>query len=126
MSSAPTEQQDEVAHGHHDPAAEIEHARHHAVENNWFFLTFFCVVGLAVISYEFTANGPLEIAILALIRCGLIIGFLFSLFKRFSLLVVAFLFTALFFAGMVYLSMWDSTLAKVGDPITIKSEGSHH
>jgi len=125
MSSAPTDPHDEAVHGPHDLEAEIAHARHHAVENNWFFLTFLCVVGLAVLSYEFTANGPLEIAILAILRCALIAGFLFSLFKRFSMLVVAFLFTALFFIGMVFLSWWGSTIPKLGDPITIRSEGPH-
>lgn len=125
MSVAPVDQHDEVAHAH-DPAVEAEHARRHAVENNWIFLTFFCAVGLAVLSYEFTANGPLEIGILAFIRCALIAGFMLSLFKRFSFLVAAFLFTALFLAGMIYLSMWDSTLNKVGDPIVLPQVATHH
>jgi hypothetical protein len=121
MSATPTDHHDEAAVAH-DPVAELAHARHHAVENNWFFLTFFCIVGLAVLSYEFTANGPLEITVLAILRCSLIAGFLFSLFKRFSMLVAAFLFTAIFFIGMVFLSWWSSTLPKVGDPITITTD----
>jgi lysylphosphatidylglycerol synthetase-like protein (DUF2156 family) len=110
----------------HDLETEAQHAREHAVENNWFFLTFFSIVGLAVLSYEFTANGPLEITILAVLRCTLIGIFLFSLVKRFNYIVAAFLFTALFFIGMVFLSWWDSTMPHIGDPITNKSQIIQH
>lgn len=104
----------------HDLATEARHAREHAHENNWFFLTFFSVVGLAVLSYEFTANGPLEITILAILRCGLIAVFLLSLVKRFNYVVASLAFTALFFIGMIFLSWWDSTLKHIGDPIQLK------
>jgi len=105
----------------HDLETEARHAREHAVENNWFFATFFSIVGLAVLSYEFTANGPLEITILAILRCLLISVFLFSLVKRFSFIVAAFIFTALFFIGMVFLSWWDSTMPHIGDPIALRT-----
>jgi hypothetical protein len=124
MSAAPTDHSDEVAPAH-DLAAEVAHARHHAVENNWFFLAFFSIVGLAVLSYEFTANGPWEITILAILRCALIAVFLFSLVKRFNFVIAAFIFTALFFIGMVFLSWWSSTIPQLGDPIVIKSEPPH-
>jgi uncharacterized membrane protein len=101
----------------HDPAAEAQHAREHARENNWFFLGFFILVGMAVLSYEFTANKPWEIALFAVLRCSYIGFFMFMLFKRFNYVFAAFLFTALFFVGMVFLSWWDSTIKGIGDPI---------
>jgi hypothetical protein len=101
----------------HDLAAEAQHARDHARENNWFFLGFFLLVGLAVLSYEFTANKPWEIALFAVLRCSYIGFFMFMLFRRFNYVFAAFLFTALFFIGMVFLSWWDSTMPHIGDPI---------
>jgi hypothetical protein len=106
----------------HDLAVEAQHAREHARENNWFFLGFFCLVGIAVLSYEFTANKPWEIAVLAVARCSYIGFFMFMLFKRFNYIVTAFVFTALFFMGMVFLSWWDSTIQGIGDPITDKND----
>jgi hypothetical protein len=101
----------------HDLAAEAQHARDHARENNWFFLGFFILVGLAVLSYEFTANKPWEIAVFAVLRCSYIGFFMFMLFRRFNYVFAAFFFTALFFIGMVFLSWWDSTMPHIGDPI---------
>jgi hypothetical protein len=111
----------------HDLATEAQHAREHARENNWFFLGFFLLVGLAVVSYEVTANQPWEIALLAVARCGYIAFFMFMLFKRFNYVFAAFLFTALFLGGMVFLSWWDSTMPHLGDPIKLKppAEISH-
>lgn len=109
----------------HDLATEAQHAREHARENNWFFLGFFLLVGLAVLSYEFTGNQPWQIALLALIRCSYIGFFMFMLFKRFNYVLAAFFFTALFFVGMVFLSWWDSTVPGIGDPITNKSDVQH-
>jgi hypothetical protein len=121
MSLAPTDHHDEAAPAH-DPVAEVAHARHHAVENNWFFLAFFSLVGLAVLSYEFSANSWWAIFFLGFLRFTLIATFLFSLIRRFTFVVAALVFTVLFLGGMVYLSMWSSTLAKVGDPITITTD----
>jgi hypothetical protein len=121
MSVAPSDHHDEVAPAH-DLAAEAEHARHHAVENNWFFLAFFSIVGLAVLTYEFTANSWWAIFFLGALRFTLIAIFLFSLTKKFSFVVTSFIFTVLFLGGMIYLSMWSSTLKKVGDPIVITND----
>jgi cytochrome c oxidase subunit IV len=106
----------------HDLEVEARHAREHARENNLFFLGFFCLVGLAVLSYEFTANSRWAIALLAVIRCGYIGFFMFMLFRRFNYIFAAFLFTALFFVGMVFLSWWDSTEPGIGDPIMIRAD----
>jgi heme/copper-type cytochrome/quinol oxidase subunit 4 len=113
---------DVAADSGHDLAVEAQHAREHASENWKFFLGFFILVLLAVISYEFTANRPWEIALLAVMRCGYIGFFMFMLFKRFNYIVTAFIFTALFFIGMVFLSWWDSTIQGIGDPITDKND----
>jgi hypothetical protein len=110
----------------HDLAAEAEHARHHAVANNWFFLCFFSLVGIAVLFYEFTANGPWTILLLGAARFTLIGIFLFSLTRQFSLVVRTLAFTIFFLGGMIYLSMWSSTLKSVGDPITIVTAPTHH
>jgi hypothetical protein len=106
----------------HDLATEAQHAREHARENNLFFLGFFILVGLAVLSYEFTANKPWEIAVLAVARCGYIAFFMFMLFRRFGYVVAAFVFTALFFFGMVFGSWWDSSIHGIGDPIAIQTD----
>ena len=106
----------------HDLETEAQHARDHARENNWFFLGFFCLVGLAVISYEFQGTNPWAIAVLAVIRCSYIGFFMFMLFRRFNYIFASFLFTALFFTGMVFLSWWDSTEPGIGDPIQLKTQ----
>ena len=102
----------------HDLAEEARHAREHARENNWFFLGFFLLVGCAVIAYELKGTSPFWITILAIMRCGYIGFFMFMLFRRFNYVFTAFLFTALFFIGMVFLSWWDSTIKGIGDPIS--------
>jgi hypothetical protein len=123
MSADPSDHSHDATPGAgHDLATEAQHARDHARENNWFFLGFFILVGVAVISYEFTANKPWEIALLAIARCGFIGFFMFMLFRRFNYVFAAFLFTALFFIGMVFLSWWDSTVPGIGDPIAIQSD----
>jgi hypothetical protein len=121
MSADISDHSHDVVPGH-DLATEAQHAREHARENNWFFLGFFILVGIAVLSYEFTANQPWEIALLAVARCGYIGFFMFMLFRRFNYIFAAFLFTALFFIGMVFLSWWDSTVPGIGDPITDKND----
>ncbi len=120
--SADTSDHSHDAVAGHDLAVEAQHARDHAKENNWFFLGFFCLVGLAVISYEFQGTNPWAIAVLAILRCSYIGFFMFMLFRRFNYIFAAFLFTALFFIGMVFLSWWDSTVPGIGDPITNKND----
>ena len=123
MSADPSDHSHDAAAGSgHDLAAEAQHAREHARENNLFFLGFFCLVGIAVLSYEFTANKPWEIAALAVARCSYIAFFMFMLFRRFNYIFAAFTFTLLFVIGMVFLSWWDSTVPGIGDPITDKND----
>lgn len=122
MSAPSDHSHDATAGTGHSLEEEAQHAREHARENNWFFLGFFLLVGLAVVSYEFQGTNPWSIGILALLRCSYIGFFMFMLFRRFGYIFTSFIFTLLFFIGMVYLSLWDSTMPKVGDPITIKSD----
>jgi len=44
-----------------------------------------------------------------------------TLFKQFSLVRSTFIFSAIFLAGMIFLSWWDSELRGIGDPIKIGS-----
>jgi hypothetical protein len=123
MSADPSDHSHDAAAGTgHDLETEARHAREHARENNLFFLGFFILVGLAVVAYEFKGTSPFWITILAIARCGYIGFFMFMLFRRFNYIFTAFLFTALFFIGMVFLSWWDSTEPGIGDPISIKSD----
>ena len=106
--------------GVHDHATEVKHAWHHFWENLWFFVTFLTLILFAVLNFEVSpGNNYWFIFGLGAARCALIGFFMFSLVRPFSLIVAAFAFTILFFGGMVWLSMWDSTLPKVGDPIEI-------
>ena len=125
MSADPSDHSHDAAAGTgHDLAAEAQHARDHAKENNLFFAGFFLLVLVAVIAYELQGTNPWAIAILAVLRCGYIGFFMFMLFRRFNYIFTAFLFTALFFAGMVFLSWWDSTIKGIGDPIEIRSDAT--
>ena len=125
MSVVPEDHTDEIAPGH-DLAEEARHARHHAVENNWFFGGFFCLVGAAVLTYEFTPNSFWAILLLGALRFGFIGVFLFSLVRPFGLVVRSIAFTVFFFLMMIYLSMWGSFLPKVGDPIVLPHVPTHH
>jgi hypothetical protein len=123
MSADPSDHSHDASAGTgHDLAAEAQHARDHAKENNLFFAGFFFLVLIAVIAYEFRGTDPLTIAVLAVLRCSYIAFFMFMLFRRFNYIFAAFLFTALFLAGMVFLSWWDSTIPGIGDPIEIRSD----
>jgi hypothetical protein len=113
---------DEAEHAHepHDQATEVAHAWHHFHENWKFFLCFFSVVGLTVISswFDFCPVGnKIAIGFFAVARCGLIAYFMLSLFKTYSLIRNTFIFSAVFLAGMIFLSWWDSEIRGIGDPI---------
>jgi len=56
------------------------------------------------------------------LRSGLIAYFLASLFKDFSFVFRTLAFTAVFFAGMIFLSMWDSQLKGIGNPIKDRAD----
>ena len=114
---------DEVEHQHeqpHDQATEVAHAWQHFHENWKFFLCFFGVVLLTVITFE-TNLGPhwnqAFVIITAAMRCGLIAYFMLTLFKSFSLVRNTFIFSAIFLIGMIFLSWWDSELPHIGNPI---------
>ena len=101
----------------HDLAHEAEHARHHAKDNIKFFAGFFALILCAVGSYELTPNSTWQIMLLGAGRVALMAGFFVWLIGHFSFVVRTFIFTVLFFGGMVILSIWDSTIPKYGDPM---------
>ena len=106
---------------------EVKHAWHHFWENLWFFAGFLSLVLFAVIQFETSSgNNFYWIFALGAARFALIGFFMFTLVRPFSFIVAAFLFTALFFGGMVWLSMWDSMLPHVGDPILLPVVHPHH
>jgi hypothetical protein len=115
---------DAGAHSHEE---EVRHAWHHFRENAYFFAGFLSLVLLAVVQFE-TAGQTNYYWIFALgaARFGLIGFFMFSLVRPFSLIVATFLFTILFFGGMIYLSMWDSELPHMGDRIPTPAEPAQH
>jgi len=116
MSADPIEHADETPHAH-DHAAEIAHLKEHAFHNIFWFIGFFSLVLLNVAVYEFLPANTVVILLLAASRALLIAFFLNWLFHGFSLVFRTFLFTIVFFAGMVFLSWWDSTLPHIGNPI---------
>lgn len=121
--SDPGHTHDSAEHQHdqpHDQEAEVKHAWEHFHENWKFFACFFSVVLLTLITAEINF-GPkgnvIFVFITAAMRCGLIAYFMLSLFKTFSLVRNTFIFCAIFLAGMIFLSWWDSEIRGIGDPI---------
>jgi heme/copper-type cytochrome/quinol oxidase subunit 4 len=119
MSADHTDHPEEIPHAY-DQAAEVAHAWHHFRENAFFFAGFLTIILLTV--FAFNVNfGPtgnvVAIFILAALRSGLIAFFFVHLLGTFSFLVRTSIFTIIFFAGMVVLSIWDSPLPRFGDPI---------
>ena len=116
MSADPVHHSEETPHAH-DQAAEVAHAWHHFHENVRFFACFFGVVLFTVIAWSINF-GPtwnfVAVLFFAAARSGLIAYFMASMFKPFSFVTRTFIFSAIFLAGMIFLSMWDSEL---GDPI---------
>jgi len=113
------EHPEETPHAH-DQAAEVAHAWHHFRDNAKFFACFLGVILLTVLSalIDFGPTGNVvAIFFFAAARCALIAYFMASLFKPFSFVTWTFSFCALFLAGMVFLSWWDSTLRGIGNPI---------
>ena len=116
----------------HDQASEVAHAWHHFHENVRFFACFLSVILLTVFAFNINFGSlPLvlnvlglsinlgswnlvAVLILAAMRCGLIAYFMASMFKPFSFVFRTFVFSAIFLAGMIFLSLWDS---EIGDPI---------
>jgi hypothetical protein len=126
MSASEHSAPDAHAGAPHDSAEELAHAQRHAIENIWFFAGFFGLILLAVASYELTPNHLWEILILAALRAGLIAGFFAWLLSSFSFMVRTIIFTVFFLGGMILLSMWDSTLPGIGNPIVIHNTDHPH
>jgi lipopolysaccharide export LptBFGC system permease protein LptF len=116
-------EEDNAHHQHdapHDQATEVAHAWEHFHENWKFFACFFSIVLLTVISWSINfgpVGNKIAVFVFAALRSGLIAYFMLSLFKTFSLVRSTFIFSAIFLAGMVFLSWWDSELRGIGDPI---------
>ena len=108
---------DAVPHAFDSPE-EVAHAKHHAVENNWVFAGFFVLIVCAVVNYEFWGVDSLWVILfLAATRVAWIAFFFSLLFRQFSYVVRTFVFAIFFLFGMIFLSMWDSTLPTFGNPI---------
>jgi hypothetical protein len=130
----------------HDHATEVAHAWEHFHENWKFFAGFLSIILLTVFAFNVNfGTAPLKANMLgydmnfgswnlvvellfAAIRCALIAVFLASLFKSFSFVFRTLCFTAIFLAGMIYLSLWDSEVlpGTVGDPIRLPPSMQDH
>lgn len=106
----------------HDHAEEVAHAWHHFRDNAKFFACFLTVILLTVLAANINF-GPrwnlVAVLFFAALRSGLIAYFLASLFKDFSLVFRTLAFTALFLLGMIALSLWDSPVRPIGNPIAL-------
>ena len=104
----------------HDPAHELAHAREHLRDNNrWFLLCFLPVILLTFIAFNIDFgmwNKPVTY-LLAALRSACIAAFLAHLFKEFSFVFRTLFFTVFFLAGMIFLSLWDSEVPGIGNPI---------
>lgn len=121
MSADHSEHAAEAPHGHaFDSPEEVAHAKLHAKQNIYFFIGFFTLILFAVANYELMGLKYMwTIYVLAAMRALLIAIFMNWLFGHFSLIFRTIAFTVFFFAGMVFLSMWDSELPIYGNPIKL-------
>ena len=104
----------------HDPAHEIAHAIGHRRENTrWFLLCFLPVILVTFVCFnlDFGMMNPWVTWTLAAVRSFCIAFFLQHLFKEFSFVFRTLIFTLFFLAGMVFLSLWDSEVRGIGNPI---------
>ena len=119
MSADPAHPVEEIPQAY-DQAAEVEHAWHHFWENVRFFACFFSVVLLTVVAWSINF-GPTwnfaAVVFFAAARSLLIAYFMLTMFKSFSFVTRTFIFGAIFLAGMIFLSLWDSEVRGIGDPI---------
>jgi hypothetical protein len=127
MSTEHADHLEPSTHDVHDHDTEVKHAWHHFRENAIFFAGFLCLILAAVLQFEFASGRNFYwIFALGAARFALIGVFMYSLVRQFSLIVRTFIFTVFFFTGMVFLSMWDSTLPKIGNPITLPVHPAQH
>jgi ABC-type antimicrobial peptide transport system permease subunit len=106
----------------HSHEEEVAHAWHHFYENVKFFAGFFTIIILTVLASLVNFGAPwntVSILVLAAARSGLIAFFLSSLFKNFSFVFRTLCFTILFLGGMIFLSLWDSKVPPIGNPIVL-------
>jgi hypothetical protein len=84
-----------------------------------FFACFLGVILLTVLAFNinFGSWNTAVILVLAALRSSLIAYFLASLFHNFSFVFRTLAFTAVFLAAMIFLSLWDSQLRGIGNPI---------
>jgi hypothetical protein len=124
MSPAPADHSEEAPHAH-DQATEVAHAWRHFRENVKFFACFLGVILLTVAAWNINF-GPtwntVAIFFFAAARSGLIAYFMASMFKSFSFVTSTFIFCAVFLAGMIFLSLWDSQLRGIGNPIKDRAD----
>jgi hypothetical protein len=111
---------EDTVHHEHDQATEVAHAWQHFFSDCRVFAIFFTVIVLTVATWSINF-GPVWNKIFvfatAAMRCGLIAYYMLSLFKTFSLVKNTFIFCAIFLAGMIFLSWWDSAIPGIGNPI---------
>jgi hypothetical protein len=133
--SAPTQEHEHEAAAApvpHDPAHESAHAWKEFRRDAKFFSCFFGVILLTFLAFNINFPAPwnmVAIFFFAAARSLLIALFFVSLIGHFSLVIRTMIFTALFFAGMVFLSLWDSMLPTFGDPILLPDKSpvsTHH
>ena len=119
MSADPADHSEEAPHAH-DQAAEVAHAWHHFRDNVKFFACFLGIILLTVAAFNVNL-GPFwnnaAIFFFAAARSGLIAFFMASMFNPFSFVTRTFIFSAIFLAAMIFLSLWDSSVKGIGDPI---------
>jgi hypothetical protein len=125
MSATPTEHEhdhDDAVPVVHDQAAEVAHAWKDLYRDIKIFACFLTIILLTVLSFNINLGSPWNLVVAFIFggaRLLVIAYFFICLVGSFSFLVRTVIFTAIFFAGMVYLSMWGSMLPHVGDPIEL-------
>jgi hypothetical protein len=110
-----------------DSPEEVAHAKKHALQNIGFFAFFLTLILIAVFNYEFYGvENTWIILLLAATRVALITVFFAWLFGHFSFVIKTFVFAIFFLLGMIFLSMWDSTLPTFGNPILRNGSSDQH
>jgi hypothetical protein len=102
-----------------DSPEEVAHAKKHAIQNIGFFIVFFGLILFSVANYELSGVKNVWLILgFAAARAAWIGVFFAWLFGHFSYVIKTFVFAIFFLLGMIFLSMWDSTLPIFGNPIS--------